>query len=175
MALGYRFRLGISPWDRYRRHGTYIYTLPPCYWHLVVATELPMVGKWALRILLEFFLVTVRKRSLRRLCFYTCLSFCSQGGSASVHAGIPPPHLPPPGTRHPPDQTPPEQTPPWDQTAPPSGSRDGYCCGRYASYWNAFLLNCNYLDKFCYHLFQKNDILFCSESVPKSARWGFKN
>ena len=29
-----------------------------------------------------------RKRSLRRLCFYTCLSFCPQGG---VHAGIHPP------------------------------------------------------------------------------------
>ena len=25
-------------------------------------------------------LVAARKRSLRRLCFYTCLSFCSQGG-----------------------------------------------------------------------------------------------
>ena len=55
----------------------------------------------------------------------------------------------PPGSRHPPRaDTPPtrhpagsryplgtgtplEQTPPW--------SRDGYCCGRYASYWNAFL------------------------------------
>ena len=24
--------------------------------------------------------ITVRKRSLRRLCFYTCLSFCPQGG-----------------------------------------------------------------------------------------------
>ena len=38
------------------------------------------------------------------------------GGSASVHAGIPPP-----GTRHPPtpwDQTPQDQTPPWDQTPP---------------------------------------------------------
>ena len=32
---------------------------------------------------------TARKRSLRRLCFYTCLPFCSWGGSASVHAGIP--------------------------------------------------------------------------------------
>ena len=28
--------------------------------------------------------------------------------------------------------------PPWDQ-APPTRA-DGYCCGRYASYWNAFLL-----------------------------------
>ena len=27
-----------------------------------------------------FFIITARKRSLRRLCFYTCLSFCSQGG-----------------------------------------------------------------------------------------------
>ena len=25
--------------------------------------------------------------NLRRLCFYTCLSFCPQGGSALVHAG----------------------------------------------------------------------------------------
>ena len=25
-------------------------------------------------------IITVRKRSLRRLCFYTCLPFCSQGG-----------------------------------------------------------------------------------------------
>ena len=62
--------------------------------------------------------VTVRKRSLRRLCFYTCLSFCSQGGggSASVHAWIPPPS---PRTRH----TPPEQTPPPRDQAPPPRSR----------------------------------------------------
>ena len=26
----------------------------------------------------RYIIVTVRKRSLRRLCFYTCLSFCSQ-------------------------------------------------------------------------------------------------
>ena len=31
---------------------------------------------------------------------------------------------------HPPEQTPRDQTPP---------TADGYCCGRYASYWNAFL------------------------------------
>ena len=29
---------------------------------------------------------TARKQSLRSLCFYTCLSFCSQGGGASQHA-----------------------------------------------------------------------------------------
>ena len=110
---------------------------------------------------------------LRRLCFYTCLSFCSGGGSASVHAGIPLPWTrhplgaDAPWTRHPPEQTPPgsrhparsrhtprEQTPSRPGTPQgadtPLGTRhtpgpgvhppaDGYCCGRYASYWNAFL------------------------------------
>ena len=42
--------------------------------------------------------------------------------SASVHAGIPPPS----GSR-----------PPGADTTPPG--RDGHCCGRHASYWNAFL------------------------------------
>ena len=55
----------------------------------------------------------------------------------------------PPGTRYtPPDQvhplgpgTPPRPgTPPWDQVNPPPSPRYGYCCGRYASYWNAFWL-----------------------------------
>ena len=92
-----------------------------------------------------------RPQSLRRLCFYTCLLFCSHGGSASVHAGIPPrgqaplgpPH--PPRTRHPPgpgtpwDQTPWHQTPQPDQAPPPPA--DGYCCGRYASYWNVNTYN----------------------------------
>ena len=32
--------------------------------------------------------ITARKRSLRRLCFYTCLSFCQQRGCyASMHCG----------------------------------------------------------------------------------------
>ena len=101
---------------------------------------------------------------LRRLCFYTCLSFCSQGSSASMHAGIPPPgsrHPPPldqappgagnpsPGSRHPPEQAPPptrqppEQTPPQTRHPPRSRhppSRDGYCCGRYASYLECILV-----------------------------------
>ena len=57
--------------------------------------------------------------------------------SAPVHAGIHPPADTPLG-RHPLDRHPPGQTPP-----PPA---DGYCCGRYASYWNAFLLQnyCNF-------------------------------
>ena len=58
---------------------------------------------------------------LRRLCFYTCLSFCPQGWvclSACLDTTPPPP----------------EQT-------PPPRSRDGYCYGQYASYWNAFLFS----------------------------------
>ena len=70
---------------------------------------------------------TARKCSLRRLCFYRCLSvhregawsqggvwsggclaWCGGGGSG-------------PGG--------------------PGGDLPGYCCGRYASYWNAFLSN----------------------------------
>ena len=56
-------------------------------------------------------------------------------------------HTPPPD-RHradtPPGQTPPRQTPTWQtppSQTPPSRHppRDGYCSGRYASYWNAFL------------------------------------
>ena len=34
-----------------------------------------------------------------------CQSFCSQGGSASVHAGIPPPGADPPGADPPHEQT----------------------------------------------------------------------
>ena len=75
-----------------------------------------------------------------------------RGGSASVHAGIPSPL----GGRHPPGkQTPPREadtprevdtpreadTPPWEADTP----REAYSgirsmSGRYASYWNAFLL-----------------------------------
>ena len=58
----------------------------------------------------------------------------------SVHGGLRP-ELLAEGSAS--DQTPhPDQTPPRpdtfpDQTPPP---RDGYCIGRYASYWNAFFL-----------------------------------
>ena len=92
------------------------------------------------RTALNIFLPSSTK--LRRLYFYTCLSICSRGwGSAPLHAGI---H--PPGTksRHPLDQ---KETPPPTKSRHPVGPKadtppqDGYCCGRYASYWNALLLN----------------------------------
>ena len=76
-------------------------------------------NKQAVYILLECILVTARKCSLQRLCFYMCLSvILFTGGSASVHAGIP--H--PPGTRHPPwsrHPSPRADTP----RDPPPGSR----------------------------------------------------
>ena len=54
------------------------------------------------------YFITARKRSLRSLCFYTCLSFCPWGGggvgSASVHDGIPPRADPPLGPVPPPQQ-----------------------------------------------------------------------
>ena len=60
-----------------------------------------------------------------------CDSVHGGGGSASVHAGIPPPRSRPP----------PEQTPPLEQTAPVSSAcwEIWATSGRYASYWNAFL------------------------------------
>ena len=83
------------------------------------------------------------------------------GGSASMHAGIPPPgpgrppqtrqttpqEQTPPRTRQTPlgadtpqEQTPREQTSPWEQTPPrEADSSIRSTSGRYASYWNAFL------------------------------------
>ena len=56
---------------------------------------------------------TARKRSLRRLCFYTCLSFCPQGG---VPGQVPPwDQVPPSGPGTPPRPG----TPPWDQVPLP--------------------------------------------------------
>ena len=83
---------------------------------------------------MHFFLPSATK--LRRLCFYRRLS---------VHKGVGWRCLPqcilgyhPPKADTPQEQTPPQEadTPPKKQTPPP---RYGHCCGRYASYWNAFL------------------------------------
>ena len=71
---------------------------------------------------------TVRNEAAKVMFLH--LSVCPQGGSASVHTGIP--H--PPGAGTPPEQA----TSPQEQAPPPT---DGYCCRRYASYWNAFLFS----------------------------------
>ena len=69
---------------------------------------------------------------LRRLCFYTCLSFCPRGGVClsacwdTTPLGADPPHRHPPGANTPLgadtpwEQTPPEQTPPGADTLPRS-------------------------------------------------------
>ena len=72
---------------------------------------------------------------------------CPQGGSTSVHTGIYPPESrpPPPPSRHPPW----DQTSPWSRQPPgadiPGKQTPAYgqwsTSGRFASYWNAFLLN----------------------------------
>ena len=66
---------------------------------------------------------------LRRLCFYRHLS---------VHRGEYLTRYTPPGPGAPPWT----RCTPWDQVHPPGPGtppRYGHCCGRYASYWNAFL------------------------------------
>ena len=74
-----------------------------------------------------------------------CQSFCSQGGvclsacwDTTPGSRHPTAKQTPPGTRPPRSRHPPRSRPPPPQEPE---SRDGYCCGRYASYWNAFLFH----------------------------------
>ena len=99
-----------------------------------------------------------------KVVFYTCLSFCPQGGAVSQHAlgqiphqacnppGRPPGQTPPgrhPPGRYPPGRHPQVDTPPSRHPPPlgrhPSGQTpvptDSYCSRRYASYWNTFLFD----------------------------------
>ena len=69
------------------------------------------------------------------------------GWSTPLGAGTPQDQAPSLGADTPWEQTPPEQIPPREQALPrsrhppPPPPADGYCCGRYASYWNAFLFD----------------------------------
>ena len=104
--------------------------------------------------------ITARKRSLRRLRFYTCLSFFSRGGLSfsacrdTNPLGADTTWIRPLGSRHPPEadtpqaDTHPKQTPPIADTPPPQSSacwEIRAITGRYASYWNAYLFS----TKFC--------------------------
>ena len=63
--------------------------------------------------------ITARKRSLRRLCFYTCQSvilFTGRGVCLSACWDSKPPGADPPGADTPQEQTPLEQTPPGTDT-----------------------------------------------------------
>ena len=87
--------------------------------------------------------VTARKRSLRRLCFYTCLSvilFTGGGGSASVHAGIHPAR---------------SRDPQYMRSA---CSEIRTTSGRYASYWNAVFLDSTFSGSI---LFVCRGYIFC--------------
>ena len=96
-------------------------------------------------------IVTVRNSSCGKVMF-SQVSVCPQGEVCTPWADTPwqthpswvdtpPPPRQTPPRQTPPRQTPPKQTPldkhphPWADTP-----ADGYCSGRYASYWNAFLL-----------------------------------
>ena len=69
-------------------------------------------------------LVTVRNEVAKAMFLH--LSVILFTGGVCLSACWDPPRPGTPRRKHPPDQAPPP-------------SRDGYCCGRYASYWNAFL------------------------------------
>ena len=102
---------------------------------------------------------------LQRLCFYRRLSVHRGGGGVCLSAcwdttppradllgadtpleQTPPPGADTPQSRQPPRADPPEQTPPRTKYTPGTKytpPKYGHCCGRYASYWNAFLFRIN--------------------------------
>ena len=61
-------------------------------------------------------LITACKRSLQRLCFYTCQSFCSQGGVLPLDRGEPPGQTLPPGQTSTWVDTPLDRHTPWADT-----------------------------------------------------------
>ena len=90
-------------------------------------------------------LITVRNKVAKVMFLHLSVILFTGGVCLSACWDTTPPRARhPPRTRHPPgpgtpqDQaTPPRPAPPGTRHPPPA---DGYCCGRYASYWNAFLL-----------------------------------
>ena len=113
-------------------------------------------SSWASRRVLNYSLrrsvkfsciFTARKRSLRRLCFYTCVAVHREGAYLGMY---PPDQVHPPGPGTPWDQVHPQDQvhPPGPGTLPlgpgtPPGSSACWeiraTSGQYASYWNAFL------------------------------------
>ena len=112
-------------------------TAPPLSFHLVASWR-------PVRILLECFFVLTRYYCPQRSCEgYVFTPVCLSTGRGEYLGRYTPGQVPPW------DQVPPwTRYTPWDQVHPRAGKpprdqvppADGYCCGRYASYWNAFLL-----------------------------------
>ena len=94
--------------------------------------------------------ITVRKRSCGKVMFLHVYGILFTGGRCTPPWADTPlgrhPQADIPLGRHPPWQTPPlgrhplRQTPPLGRHPPGRHPSDGHCSGRYASYWNAFLL-----------------------------------
>ena len=101
-------------------------------------------------------LFTARKQSLRRLCFYTYLSVIlfTGGGGAWSQEGLLPGACP-------------------METPPP---KDGYCCGQYTSYWNAFLFKWDFTTVCCVFLLLANKVwgkvIFSQACVKNSVHRG---
>ena len=85
-------------------------------------------SNWSVWFKVPITQITVRNSSWGKVMF----------SQASPRAGTP-------LGRHPPGQIPSGQI-------SPLPSRDSYCSGRYASYWNAFLLQWNLMNRLAFHL-----------------------
>ena len=141
----------------------------------------PHGNKQAVRILVEYILVTFRNEVAKVMFLQVCV--CPWGGLPQCmlryrpeqappprdQGGLPQCMQAPPRSRHSPEQAPPsagtplEQAPPWDQTPPDkTPPADSYCCGWYASYWNAFLLH-------IISVMDKNPMVLCLLKIKPSA------
>ena len=125
-----------------------------------------------------------------RLCFYTCVWFCSQRGGVSGQGEPPqqgePPWGPParetpwaplgrentPPTGRPPTRSRPPQSkpPPPPHQTPPREAHSSIrsTSGRYASYWNAFL----YCLDFLIHQVSHSKMCFNTNKSIWHKRWG---
>ena len=105
-----------------------------------------MGNEWAVCILLECNLVTARKQSLGQANIFAPVCHSVQKGGCTWSWEV----------------SGPRGVWPWG-SAPrdvPGGDppRDGYCCGRYASYWNVFLLIIVCARFFCFKLCKRSFI-----------------
>ena len=92
--------------------------------------------------------ITARKRSLRRLCFYTCLTFCSRGGLPQCMLGYHPPgKADPPGK-----ETSPDKADPPDKETPLRSACSEICilleCDSCRLFFGLF---CLFFTHFCFH------------------------
>ena len=117
-------------------HGVVTYSLPKGEKNVTTSQNIEVVDAKGIPHLYR------PQRSCGKVMFSqaSVIMFTGGGCMPSMHWGRHPPG------RHPLGRHSPGQTPPWADTSPgqtsPPGKHpppDGYCSGRYASYWNAFL------------------------------------